>query len=325
MADFYKGKRVCVTGSTGTIGRPLVRMLVERGAEVRSVSMDDGTGLPPGVHHRIFNLRDPHYARLALADSELVFHLAGSKGGVGIGKKRGADFLSANTLVNFAVLEAAATKKVKRFLFTSSIGVYPGDLEIFKEEHVSKGDPHESDFYGGSSKKYSELFCRALREQHGLDYVTVRPTNTFGPWDTFDLETSMVVAALIKKAGDGADPLEVWGDGEAVRDFLYSEDCARGMLLAMERGESGEAYNLGSGRPVKIAILAYMIAGRAHHKPEVIFKPGPTGNQVRVLDPSKARDKLGFMPNWELSEALDETMKWYLTHKEHKKYTAFNS
>ncbi len=324
MSDYYKDSNVLVTGGTGTIGRPLVQMLVDRGAKVTVASLDDPQGLPEGVVFLDFNLDDPYLCRTASRPQDYVFHLAGSKGGVGIGRSRAADFMAANTRVNVSMIEAAAMVKVKRFLFTSSIGVYPGDKEIFIENEAWDGPPHESDFFGGWSKRFGELLCESFRVQSGLDYVIVRPTNSFGPWDNFNPETAMVVGALIGRACGGENPLKIWGDGQQERDLLYSGDCARGMMLAMEHGKSGEAYNLASGVTISISELAGIIASCMPQQVQLAYDlNGPVGNLVRLMNIDKAKQDLGFEPKVSILDAIAKTIDWYRDNPEYKKWSAF--
>lgn len=328
MSIDFAGKHVVVTGGSGCIGRPLVDLLIERGAFVIVASLDEVEAWHPAAKMKMEygDLNDEYFAISLFETADYVFHLAGTKGGVGIGRSHGADFLLANNRVNENVIEAAAKAGALGFLFVSSIGVYPGDKAIFRESEAWEGEPHPSDYYGGWSKRFGEMLCQAFAEQYNFEYVVVRPTNTFGPFDNFDPNTTMVVGALIARIVAGEDPLKIWGDGQQERDLLYSEDCARGMLLAMEKGKSGEAYNLGSGRTTSIAALAYIIAQAVNKMPHFVFDPtGPVGNQVRLMSIEKSLADLGYRPSVSLVDGITKTVEWYKANPHYKTYTAFKS
>ncbi len=325
--SFYSGKQILVTGGTGMIGAPLVKLLRERNAGVRVASLDEPVNLPQDVTFLQLDLTQEEACRQACRGMDYVFHLAGIKGGVGIGRSQAAKFFEGNALINLQMLRAARESGVQKYLFTSTIGVYP-DVPLFKEDEVWDKPPHPSDWYGAWSKRFGELQCEAYREQYGFSSVIVRPANVYGPYDNFNPETAMVIPALIARAGRGENPLIVWGDGSPVRDFIYSEDCALGMVLALEKAGDSGPINLGSGVGVSIKEVAEAISRYAPSKPKIQWDTSkPAGNQTRLMDVSKARKVLGFTPRFTFEKGMEATMAWYRANPQHQasRYSIFSS
>ncbi len=323
--QFFSKKRVLVTGGTGMLGMALIQLLREYGAVVRVVSMDDPTHLPEEIEFQKSDLTQWESCRKACQGMDYVFHLAGVKGGVGIGQSQAARFLEVNTLINLHMLKAARESGVQKYLFTSSVGVYP-DAEIFRENEVWDKPPHPSDQYGAWSKRIGELQCEASLEQFGYKTCIVRPSAIYGPYDNFNPKTAMVISALMSRVVSGENPLVVWGDGSQVRDFIYSKDCARGMILSMVKYHEPDPVNLGSGKGVTIREVVETILKSAPQQPRVVWdKAKPTGNRIRLMDMTKAHQKLGFKCEYSLERGIKETMEWYLKNRDHqvKKYNAF--
>lgn len=321
----FQDERVLITGGTGMIGMALSELLLARGAKVRVASLDRDPVLAPGVGFRQLDLTKWEACLEACDGMDYVFHLAGIKGGVGIGRSQGARFLEGNAFINLHMLKAARERGVKRYLFTSTIGVYP-DGEIFREHNVWNHPPHPSDWYGAWAKRFGELQCEAYLEQYGFESVIVRPANVYGPYDNFNPKTAMAVSALIARVCQGEDPLVVWGDGTPVRDFIYSKDCARGIMLAMENTKPCDPINLGSGIGVTIRELVETICKYAPRAPKVEWDTNrPKGTPIRRMDITKAREELGFEPQYSLEQGIRETIDWYRSHREHqeRRYSIF--
>ena len=323
------GKTVLVCGASGLLGRPLVDKLMERGAFVIGVGYEQRPNdWVDGADYRCVDLSDYAEAEfifdtITIQSVDCVFHLAGAKGGVGIGRQSAADFMHANIQSTINILTMLDKKRLPRFLFTSSVGAYPGDRNIFVEDQLEAGPPHESDYFGGYAKRFGEILCKAYREQYGLDYVVVRPTSCYGPYDRFDPETGMVIAALIARIEAGENPLRVWGDGQARRDFLYSKDCAEYMIRAMERGRSGEAYNLGTGIATKLDL---MVAALSLCYPDLKIEfdaTKPSGPSTRQMDMTKSRLELNLPEFTSPIDALLETIDWYRANRNYQKYDPF--
>ncbi len=323
--NLFENKKVLITGGSGMIGMALSELLIPKGAKIRVASLDREPILAPGVEFLSLDLTKSEACLEACQGMDFVFHLAGIKGGVGIGRSQGARFLEGNAFINMHMLKAARECAVKRYLFTSTIGVYP-DGEIFRENEVWDKPPHPSDWYGAWAKRFGELQCEAYLEQYGFESVIVRPANVYGPYDNFNPKTAMVVGALIARVFEGEDPLVVWGDGTPIRDFIYSKDCARGMVLAMEHAKPCDPINLGSGIGVSIKELVEAICKYAPRAPRLEWDTSrPAGNRKRLMDITKARAQIGFEPKYSLEAGVQETMDWYKTHRNHqaRRYSIF--
>lgn len=315
MTSLFHRARVLVTGGTGLIGRPLVERLIERGASVRIASLDDPSRAHPQAEFLQVDLTAFDNCRRACEGMDYVFHLAGIKGSPAMARTKPASFLVPMLLLNTNVMEAARQRGVRGYLFTSSIGVY-APAEILLEDEVWSRLPSEHDRFPAWAKRMGELQAEAYRIEYGWDRVViVRPANVYGPYDNFDATNAMVIPSLIRRVVDGEDPLVVWGDGSAVRDFIYAGDVADGMLLAMERG-LGQVINLGSGTGVSIRQLVERLVGQADPRPTVVWDPSkPSGDARRVLDGARAQ-ALGFRPAVSLEEGLRRTMAWYRAHRQ---------
>jgi GDP-L-fucose synthase len=236
---------------------------------------------------------------------------------VGIGNSRAASFFVPHLLMNTLMMEAARQAGAERYLYTSSIAVYH-PTDVFVEDRAWDGPPHHTDRYGAWAKRMGELQAEAYREEYGWDRIAiVRPANVYGPYDNFDPKTAMVVPALISRVAAGENPLVVWGDGSAVRDFIYSRDCAEGMLLALEKGADCTPINLGSGKGASIRELVDAVVAAFDDPPDVKWDTTkPSGQSVRLMDITRAREMLGFTPRTSLVQGIQETLAWYLANSE---------
>ncbi len=325
--NFYKGKNILVTGGTGLIGRPLVEMLIEAGANVRIVSLDDPSRAHPEAEFLRLDLTDINNCLEACRGMDYVFHLAGIKGSPKMTKERPASFFVPTILFNTNMMEAARRSGVKHYLYTSTIGVY-APAQVFYEDDVWKSFPSENDKFAGWAKRMGELQAQAYRIEYGWDKISiVRPANVYGPADNFDPENAMVIPSLIARAVGRENPLTVWGDGSAIRDFIHARDVARGMMLAMEKGVN-IPVNLGSGTGVTIRQIAQAIAKLVPGGPIKIVwdKSKPMGDKKRLMDTTRAKKLLGFKPIVSLEQGIKETIDWYLKNKSllNKRYNIFN-
>jgi GDP-L-fucose synthase len=322
----YNKKNVLVTGGTGLIGRPLVEMLIQQGAKVRIASLDDPSRAHPEAEFKQVNLMYLENCLKICAGMDFVFHLAGIKGSPAMTMKKPASFFVPLLLMNTNMLESARRCKVERYLFTSTIGVY-SPAEIFYEDNVWKTFPSENDKFAGWAKRMGELQAEAYKIEYGWDKIAiVRPANVYGPYDNFDPENAMVIPSLIKRAMDGENPLVVWGDGSAIRDFIYATDVAKGMLLSLEKG-IGQVINLGSGTGVSIKEIVEIIVDNMKIKPKVVWDiTKPSGDKKRLMDISRAKS-LGFQPVISIKAGIKETMAWYEKNKNivNKRYNIFGN
>jgi GDP-L-fucose synthase len=320
----YKGKKVLVTGGTGLIGIPLVEMLIEQGADVTIASLDDPSRAHPKAKFHRVNLMNFDNCVKVCTGMDFVFHLAGIKGSPAMTAKKPASFFVPTITFNTNMMEAARQCGAKRYLFTSTIGVY-GPAEVFREDDVWKTFPSENDKFAGWAKRMGELQAEAYKIEYGWnDIVIVRPANVYGPYDNFDPNNAMVIPSLIKRALDGENPLVVWGDGSPVRDFIHARDVARGMLLALQKAP-GQIINLGSGTGSSIREIVDIIINNMENKPEVIWDTSkPSGDKKRLMDISRAK-AIGFKPTISLEEGIKEVMQWYQENKHRisKRYNVF--
>lgn len=324
--SFYKNKKILVTGGTGLIGRPLVKRLVEEGARVAIVSLDDPSRAPKGVAFIRADLREFSNCMDACRGREIVFHLAGIKGSPKLNQKQPASFFVPTITFNTNMMEAARRCGVSRFLYTSTVGVY-AQSSVFHEDDVWKTFPSDNDRFAGWAKRMGELQAESYKIEYGWDKISiVRPANTYGPYDNFDPKTAMVIPSLIHRAISGENPLTVWGDGSPIRDFIYSKDVAEGMMLAVEKGLN-IPVNLGSGKGVTIREIAEEICRSVPNGPIRIKwdKSKPKGDAKRLMDIRRAKKLLGFKPKYALEKGIKETIAWYIKNRSDfdKRYNVF--
>jgi GDP-L-fucose synthase len=323
---FYANKKILVTGGTGLIGRPLVEMLLQQGAQVSIVSLDDPSRAPKGATFVKADLREFENCRQVCEGKDIVFQLAGVKGSPAMTAKRPASFFVPTMQFSINMMEAARRAGVERFLFTSSVGVYQ-PAEVFYEDSVWTTFPSPNDRFAGWAKRMGELQAEAYKIEYGWDKISiVRPANVYGPFDNFDPENAMVIPSLIRRAVDGENPLTVWGDGSPIRDFIHARDVARGMMLAVEKGIN-EPINLGSGAGVTIKEVAEMVAKHAPNGPLPIVwdKDKPAGDKKRLMSMERAAG-YGFTCEVSIEEGIRETIDWFVKNRNDadKRYIAFN-
>ena len=294
MIDF-KDKNVLVTGGNGMIGQALVELLYD------TTSANIMVADLPNV-----DLRDRNDCKAVCEGQDVVFHLAGIKGSPIRCMESPASFSVPQIQFNANMIEAAYNAGVEWFLYTSSVGVYH-PAEVFVEDDVWKTFPSKNDWYPGWAKRVGEMNVQAYTKEYDWNKCSiVRPANVYGPNDNFSDE-STVIASLIKKAFKN-DVLEVWGDGSPIRDFIYSEDVARGMIHMVEN-EVTEPVNLASGTGVTIKDLAFMIC--EYFDVGLSFDESkPNGDMKRILSTERA-ESYGFKPQVSLDEGIHRTINWY--------------
>ena len=313
VRDAFAERRVLVTGGSGMIGRQVVRWLCEAGAHVTSVSLDQ-VDVHPAARHTVADLASLEACQTLTRDMDFVFHVAGIKGSIEVTKSRPASFFVPLVMMNTNVLEACRVNKVAKVLYTSSIGAY-ASAEVFREaDDVETAPP--MDMFPGWAKRMAELQIQAYAIEYGLDnFAIVRPCNVYGPGDTFDPANAMVIPALMARIAAGEDPLVVWGDGSAVRDFAYSEDVAEGMVLALHHGTGGRPVNLGSGQGTSIRELVETLHTVVPFNSR--FDPTkPAGFPRRIMDITLARRTLGYAPRTALREGLRRTWEWFVANRD---------
>ena len=311
----YSDKNILVTGGTGMIGSHLVELLLEKNANVRIVAHE--REIPPELEDKGLDvvsgdLTEKKFVEESVKDMDYVFHLAAYTGGLGRTSTHPASTLTPNLIMDGNVLECAKNEGIERFLYASCTCVYPNDEKTLEEEDAWKGNPPEIHASYSWSKRMGERQAIAYHKEYGMNIAIVRPSNSYGPRDSDDLETAHALGSLIMKAINKMDPFVIWGDGNPIREYIYARDAAKGMLLAIENYCVGDPINLASGEFVSISELARKILKLTNISPEIKFdKEKPSGQKRRVLSNKKAKEKIGFVAETSLDTGIEETIKWY--------------
>jgi GDP-L-fucose synthase len=308
----FSGSNVLVTGGTGLIGREITRILCDAGAKVRIVSLDR-IEVDNRASHIIGDLTDFTLCKELARDTDFVFHVAGIKGSIEVTKAKPASFFVPLLMFNTNVLEACRLNKVRKVVYTSSIGAY-ASAEVFREDENLEGPP--MDMFPGWAKRMAEMQIQAYRVQYGTDnFSVVRPCNVYGPGDNFDPQNAMVIPSLMYRIYRKEDPVVVWGDGSAVRDFAFSRDVAEGTILALHHGTHGQFVNLGGGRGYSIRELVETLRQFLDFRFEFDASK-PAGFPKRVMDISLARKLIDYNPTTSLLDGLKETWDWFVKHQD---------
>jgi len=307
--SFWSDKRVVVTGGAGFLGRFVVQKLreqnsrhvfVPRSAEYDLCEKEDVD--------RLFDAARP----------QVIIHLAAVVGGIGANRMHPGRFFYDNAMMGLQMIEGARRHGLEKFVCLGTVCSYPKFTPVpFQEENIWNGYPEETNAPYGLAKKMLLVQLEAYRQEYGFRGIYLIPVNLYGPRDNFDLETSHVIPALIRKCVEakraGAPQLVVWGTGQATREFLYVEDAAEAIVLASEKYDGAAPMNLGSGQEVSIRDLVEMIQAMTGYVGEVIWdQTQPDGQPRRSLDTSKASDFLGWRARVPLREGLRRTIEWYV-------------
>jgi GDP-L-fucose synthase len=312
---FWKDKRVVVTGGMGFLGSFVTEQLQQRSAGEIIVPRIENYDLTD--MEAINRLLDDHSMDARINPDVIIIHLAALAGGIGANRARPADFFYQNLMMGVQLMHAAWQRGVGKFVAIGTICAYPKFTPLpFKEENLWDGYPEETNAPYGLAKKMLLVQAQAYREQYGFNAIYLLPVNLYGPRDNFNLETSHVIPALIRKcieAGErGEEQVILWGDGSPTREFLYVEDAARGILLAAERYDGREPVNLGSGNEIHIKDLAEMIARLTGFQGELYWDTSkPNGQPRRALDVRRANEYFGFRAEMPFEEGLRRTIAWY--------------
>lgn len=311
----FAGKNVLVTGGTGLIGRQVVELLCEAGAKVRIVSLDR-IEVHAKAEHVLGDLTNFELCMQVTKDMDFVCHLAGIKGSAGVSATKLASHFVPTVMFNTNVLEAARQNNVEKLVYTSSIGSY-AHAEVFTESSETPGNFTSPPMdFAGWAKRMGELQIHAYKVQYGMEnFAIVRPSNVYGPGDNFDPNNAMVIPTLLYRIYNKENPVVIWGDGTAIRDFVYSRDVAEGCLLALFHGTHGRFVNLGSGQGVTIRELVESL--RSFLDFNYQFDPTkPAGFPKRIMDISLARQLLDYNPTTSLQDGLKATWEWFLVNKD---------
>lgn len=308
----FRNKAALVTGGTGLIGRQVVDILCGAGANVKIVSLDRIV-VDARAEHIYRDLTSFEFCREITRDMDFVFHIAGIKGSIEVTKAKPASFFVPLLMMNTNILEACRLNRVPRVVYTSSIGAY-ASAEVFKETENLEGPP--MDMFPGWAKRMAELQVQAYKIQYGLDnFAIVRPCNVYGPGDNFDPKNAMVIPTLMYRIYHREDPVIVWGDGSAIRDFAYSRDVAEGVILALYHGTGGGFVNLGSGRGYSVRELVETLRSFIDFN-YVFDTTRPAGFPRRVMDITLARKLIHYNPTTSLADGLKQTWDWYVKNQD---------
>ena len=301
--------RVLITGGGGFLGSHLVDRVRREGIEPFVARRRDYDLTKAVDVERLFETAQP----------ELVIHLAAEVGGIGANRANPGRYWYANLMMGAQVLEQSRVAGVRKVVLLGTICSYPKLAPVpFRETDLWDGYPDETNAPYGVAKKALLAGAQSYREQYGLDSIYLLPVNLYGPGDNFDLETSHVIPALIRKMVDaqerGESEIVLWGDGSPTREFLYVEDAAEGIWLATERYNEAEPVNLGTGEEVSIRDLADLVAELTGFEGEIAWDTTkPNGQPRRKLDVSRAQERFGFRASTPFREGLERTIAWYRT------------
>jgi GDP-L-fucose synthase len=299
--------RVVVTGGSGFLGHYVVDKIRARGpAEVIALDVAD------------CNLVDGGSVKKMLSDTrpDLVVHLAARVGGIGANRDNPATFFYDNLMMGVQLIHESWRAGVSKLVAVGTICAYPKFCPIpFKEDDIWNGYPEETNAPYGLAKKMLSVQSAAYRAQHGFNSVVVYPVNLYGPGDNFDLHTSHVIPAILRKFEEaklaGRPEVVLWGDGSPTREFFYADDCADGLLAAIERYDSSDPVNLGSGQEISIKDLAEKASKLVEFEGKIVWDTTkPNGQPRRRLDVSRARERFGFVAKTQFDEGLARTYAW---------------
>ena len=304
-----------VTGGAGFLGRAVVDALRMRGAADVVVP-----------RRRDYDLTHESDVIRAYRDFKpaIVIHLAAEVGGIGANQANPGRYFFANMAMALHLIEQGRIAGIRKFVQAGTICAYPKFTPVpFREDDLWNGFPEETNAPYGVAKKAAQVMLDGYRRQYGLPSAYLLPVNLYGPWDNFDLGTSHVIPALIRKCVEahesGAGHITCWGTGAASREFLFVEDCAEGIVRAAERLEDPTPINLGTGHEISIRDLVHLIARLVGFSGEIRWDPSkPDGQPRRCLDTSRAAAELGWRAQVGFEEGLRRTIAWYRDHRDHR-------
>jgi GDP-L-fucose synthase len=314
----WSDQSVMVTGGAGFLGSFLVEKLRAAGCQNIFVPLIEE-----------YDLRNRQDIRRAMEFSrpDLIIHLAAVVGGIGANRMHPGKYFYDNLIMGVELIEAARIHGIEKFVALGTICAYPKFTPVpFREEDLWNGYPEETNAPYGLAKKMLLVQSQSYREEYGFNSIFLLPVNLYGPRDHFDLETSHVIPALIRKCLEATErgDLEItcWGDGSATREFLFVEDCAEGILLAAERYNESQPVNLGAGFEISIRDLVRKIAALTGFSGKICWDASkPNGQPRRMLDTSRAERLFGFKASTSLDDGIKKTIEWYRTagYKQHQR------
>ena len=304
-------KRILVTGGAGFLGRQVVDQLRKAGADPAKITVP---------RSRDYDLRQLESCKRAVDQQDVVVHLAAHVGGIGLNREKPAELFYDNLMMGTQLIHAAYEAGVQKFTCVGTICAYPKFTPVpFKEDDIWDGYPEETNAPYGIAKKALLVQLQSYRMQYGFDGIYLLPVNLYGPEDNFDPRSSHVIPALIRKIHEaqqrGDKQVPVWGDGSPTREFLYSTDAARGIVMGTQLYDEPEPVNLGTGYEISIKDLIHLICELMGYEGEVVWETDqPNGQPRRCLDTQRAKEKFGFVAEVEFKQGLKNTIDWYRQH-----------
>ena len=311
--SFWENQRVVVTGGAGFLGSFVVEQLRAKGC--RQIV------IPRSKDYDLVRM-DAVQQLYSDANPDIVIHLAARVGGIGANQANPGRFFYENLMMGTQLIEVGRQRGLKKFVALGTICAYPKFAPIpFQEDDIWNGYPEETNAPYGLAKKMMLVQSQAYRQQYGFNSIVLFPVNLYGPRDNFDLETSHVIPALIRKCVAAKDAgqasMTLWGDGSPSREFLYVEDAAEGILLAAEQYEGNLPVNLGTGEEISIRDLAALIATEVEFSGQINWDTTkPNGQPRRCLDVSRAKQLFGFQARHGLRDGLKKTVQWFHTNRQ---------
>lgn len=306
-------KRIVVTGGAGFLGRQVVDQLVQAGADPEKITIP---------RSRDYNLCTLEACQQVVDQQDIVIHLAAHVGGIGLNREKPAELYYDNLMMGTQLIHSAYEAEVEKFVCVGTICAYPKFTPVpFKEDDLWEGYPEETNAPYGIAKKALLVQLQAYRQQYGFNGIYLLPVNLYGPEDNFDPRSSHVIPALIRKVYEaqqrGDQQLPVWGDGSPSREFLYSSDAARGIVMATRSYNQPDPVNLGTNHEVKIRELVELICELMQFEGEIVWETDkPNGQPRRCLDTHRAKEQFGFEAQIEFKQGLKNTIEWYRQHAE---------
>ena len=306
-------KRILVTGGAGFLGRAVIDQLCKAGANREKITVP---------RSRDYDLRFLEKCQQAVAEQDIVIHLAAHVGGIGLNQAKPAELFYDNLMMGTQLIHAAYQAGVQKFVCVGTICAYPKFTPVpFKEDDLWEGYPEETNAPYGIAKKALLVQLQAYRQQYGFNGIYLLPVNLYGPEDNFDPKSSHVIPAMIRKVHEaqqkGEKQLPVWGDGSPTREFLYSTDAARGIVMGTTDYDKPEAVNLGTGYEISIRDLIELICDLMEFEGEIVWETDkPNGQPRRCLDTERAKQEFGFTALVDFKEGLKNTINWYRQHSE---------
>ncbi len=306
-----KDKRILVTGGAGFLGHQVIDQLCNAGADQQKITLP---------RSRECDLRSFENCQRAVDQQDIVIHLAAHVGGIGLNREKPAELFYDNLMMGTQLIHAAYLAGVKKFVCVGTICAYPKFTPVpFKEDDLWNGYPEETNAPYGIAKKALLVQLQAYRQQYGFNGIYLLPVNLYGPEDNFDPRSSHVIPALIQKVHSaqlkGEKEIRVWGNGTPTREFLYSQDAGRGIVMGTQFYNHPEPVNLGTGYEISIRSLVTLICELMNFEGEIVWDTDqPNGQPRRCLDTQRAKDSFGFVAQVDFKQGLHNTIDWYRQH-----------